>query len=193
MAERLLLLCSSVRGVQDVHLRSRGDWLKPHRAMLETVHAWEHKFRRPASLLDPQAFFEHFNRLVPAGSVLAEMLADIDRQLAFLFRPGFLRGADLWQRYPRYFKALAVRLDRLKLDPFKDRTKWETVRPHQDLLDETLAALAGQPLPHARLRFATLLQEFRISQFAPEVGTLEKVSPKILQTLWSDSSQPGRP
>ena len=122
----------------------------------------------------------------PVGSVLAEMLGDIDHQLAFLFRPGFLRSGDLWRRYSHYFKALAVRLERLKIEPFKDRTKWEAVRPFQELLDAKLAALPGRPLPPALLRFATLLQEFRISQFAPEVGTLEKVSPKILQALWAE-------
>ncbi len=121
-----------------------------------------------------------------AGSVLAEMLTDIDHQLAFLFRPGFLRAEELWRRYPHYFKALAVRLERLKLDPFKDHTKWEAIRPFQELLDAKLAALPGRPLPPALLRFATLLQEFRVSQFAPEVGTLEKVSPKILQALWAN-------
>ena len=125
----------------------------------------------------------------PAGSVLAEMLADIERQLAFLFRPGFLRGAGGWQRYPHYFKALAVRLDRLKLDPFKDRTKWDSIRPFQELLDAKLAEAPGQLTPAVQ-RFAELLQEFRVSQFAPEVGTLEKVSPKILQTLWSNIQQP---
>jgi ATP-dependent helicase HrpA len=122
----------------------------------------------------------------PVGSILAEMLADIDHQLAFLFRPGFLRNEDLWRRCPHYFKGLAVRLERLKLEPFKDRTKWEAIRPFQELLDAKLAALPGKRLPPALLRFATLLQEFRVSQFAPEVGTLEKVSPKILQALWAN-------
>ena len=39
----------------------------------------------------------------------------------------------------------------------------------------------GSRLSSELLRFSMLLQEFRISQFAPELGTLEKVSPKILQ------------
>ena len=125
----------------------------------------------------------------PAGSVLAEMLTDIERQLAFLFRPGFLRSADGWHRYRHYFKALAIRLDRLKMDPFKDRAKWEAIRPFQELLDSKLAAAPGQPMPAVQ-RFAELLQEYRVSQFAPEVGTLEKVSPKILQTFWSESIAP---
>ena len=125
----------------------------------------------------------------PAGSVLAEMLTDIERQLAFLFRPGFLRSADGWHRYRHYFKALAIRLDRLKMDPFKDRAKWEAIRPFQELLDSKLAEAPGQPTPAVQ-RFAELLQEFRVSQFAPEAGTLEKVSPKILQTFWSSNLAP---
>ena len=125
----------------------------------------------------------------PAGSVLAAMLTDIERQLAFLFRPGFLREAEGWHRYGHYFKALAVRWERLILDPFKDRAKWEAIRPFQEVLDAKLAEVPGRPTP-ALERFATLLQEFRVSQFAPEVGTLEKVSPKILQAFWSDSIAP---
>ena len=125
----------------------------------------------------------------PAGSVLAAMLTDIERQLAFLFRPGFLREAEGWHRYGHYFKALAVRWERLILDPFKDRAKWEAIRPFQEVLDAKLAEVPGRPTP-ALERFATLLQEFRVSQFAPEVGTLEKVSPKILQAFWSASIAP---
>src|SRR5438093_1106058 len=48
----------------------------------------------------------------------------------------------------------------------------------------TAADMPGKRLPGALLRFATLLQEFRISQFAPELGTHEKTSPKILEAAW---------
>ena len=121
----------------------------------------------------------------PAGLVLAEMLTDIERQLAFLFRPGFLRGEGAGQRYRHYFQALAVRLERLKLDPFKDRAKWEAIRPYQELLDAKLTGARSHPPPVLQ-RFAALLQEFRVSQFAPEIGTLERVSPKILQAFWAN-------
>jgi ATP-dependent helicase HrpA len=113
--------------------------------------------------------------------VLAAMLTDIDAQLAFLFRPGFLRGEDIERRYPRYLQALVVRLDRMKLAPFKDQSKWEPIRPFQEAFDAELVKQRGSRLSSELLRFSMLLQEFRISQFAPELGTLEKVSPKTLR------------
>jgi len=70
----------------------------------------------------------------------------------------------------------------------KDRSKWEAIRPFQEALDSRLAGLAGKRMPRTLFRFATLLQEFRVSQFAPELGTLEKVSPKVLQAVWPPSA-----
>ncbi|NQU12235.1 DUF3418 domain-containing protein, partial [bacterium] len=116
-----------------------------------------------------------------AGAVPA--VADIDRQLVFLFRPGFLGATDLLPHYPRYLRAVVIRLERLRLDPVKDRTKAGAVRPFQEQLDARWVKLQGRP-PPSLLRFATLLQEYRVAQFAQELGTAEKVSPKRLQTAW---------
>jgi ATP-dependent helicase HrpA len=129
---------------------------------------------------------------VRANAGLADCIADMDRQLAFLFRPGFVREPDTWMHYPRYFKALSVRLERLRVDPSKDRTKWESIRPFQERFDQSLAQLSGKPIPPALGRFARLLQEFRVARFAPEVGAAEKVSPRRLEAAWLDVAKPVR-
>ena len=116
--------------------------------------------------------------------------ADLERQLAFLFRAGFLRDAEGWREYPRYLQAISVRLERLALDPAKDRAKWEAVRPFQQLLDARFAQPSDRPPSAALQRFARLLQEFRVAQFAPELGTAEKVSPQRLQAAW-EAAGPG--
>ena len=142
--------------------------------------------RTLAGIMDARAtVMKRVGELRKKGAAVSAMLIDIENQLAFMFRPGFLRGEDIWRRYPRYLQALSVRLERLKLGPSKDRSKWEAVRPFQELLDAELAGPTGKRLPRDLLRFATLLQEFRISQFAPELGTLEKVSPKVLDSVWA--------
>jgi ATP-dependent helicase HrpA len=146
----------------------------------------EERGRTLGSLMDGrQTVMKRVGELRNKGLTESGMLIDVDNQLAFLFRPGFLRGEDIWRRYPRYLQALTLRLERLKLNPAKDRSKWEVVRPFQELLDFRLAGSTGKRLPASLLRFSALLQEFRISQFAPELGTIEKVSPKVLEAAWS--------
>jgi ATP-dependent helicase HrpA len=115
----------------------------------------------------------------------ADGVADVERQLAFLFRPGFPRAPELWTRYPRYLKAIEIRLPRLKLDPGKDRAKGEPVRPFQARLDAHLERLGAGRLSPELERFAQLLQEFRVAQFAPEVGAAEKVSSPRLAAAWA--------
>lgn len=46
-------------------LQSKGKWLALHRRMLERIRQLEIKIRRPGSLLDLEAVYEHFDRLVP--------------------------------------------------------------------------------------------------------------------------------
>lgn len=91
-------------------------------------------------------------------------VADIDQQIHQLFRARFLRDATDLDEYPRYLKALGIRLERLARAPAKDEEKMKRTAPYLDLPD------ALQPL----------LQEFRIAVFAPELGTRLKVSEAIL-------------
>jgi ATP-dependent helicase HrpA len=117
---------------------------------------------------------------------LGESLAAVDvrQQLAFLFRVGFIRWPGLWTRYPRYLQAMLIRLQRMTIDPRKDQAKWDPIRVFQQWQDAAVTGLGPVPLPDDLQRFAVLLQEYRIAQFAPELGTLEKVSPQRLQAAW---------
>jgi ATP-dependent helicase HrpA len=123
-------------------------------------------------------------RALPGRLGESPAAADVRQQLAFLFRPGFIRWPDLWTRYPRYLQAMMVRLQRLANDPRKDQSKWDPIRPFQQWQDVAVTGLGNAVLPADLQRFAALLQEYRIAQFAPELGTLEKVSPHRLQATW---------
>jgi len=115
-----------------------------------------------------------------------ESIQDIQQQLAFLFRPQFMRTTDIWPRYPRYMKALLIRVDRLRYAPQKDQTKSLAIKPYQEQFTQRLETLpAGQPTPRL-LQFALSLEEFRINLFAPEIGTIEKISPKRLDKMWAE-------
>lgn len=108
---------------------------------------------------------------------------DIELELQFLFRPGFLTGETIWERYPRYLKALHLRAGRFIAAPFKDSDKLEQVLPFQDRFDAALQAVDFER-SQGLYQFWLLLEEFRIQQFAPEVRVLEKVSAERLWKVW---------
>jgi ATP-dependent helicase HrpA len=61
-------------GMVPGELNSSGKWLKKHQQMLETIQILEEKIRRPGTLLDPEAIFEHFSRLLPGDICSAKIL-----------------------------------------------------------------------------------------------------------------------
>ena len=120
---------------------------------------------------------------------------DVNRQLAVLFRKGFLRTPDAVARYPRYLRALRVRLERADQSYGRDRTKGESVAPFLDKFH--LLYDAGVSLEECRpfFDFFLLIQEARIAAWTPELPTLQKATPAALQTALSAiplSAIPGR-
>jgi ATP-dependent helicase HrpA len=82
---------------------------------------------------------------------------------------------------PRYLKALALRMERAKLNPAKDRERAQLIVPYLT----KLKALTAQP-PHSaagrqrREEFRWMVEEYKVSVFAQEVGTAHPISPKRL-------------
>ena len=81
----------------------------------------------------------------------------------------------------RYLKALLIRGERSALNPVKDQERLRQVAPYQD----ALAKLQARPAqsPEARHHVETLrwmIEEFKVSLFAQELGTALPVSPKRL-------------
>ena len=105
-------------------------------------------------------------------------------ELAWLTFRGFPKTVplDVLRRYPRYLKAIDVRLARAKVSPASDRTKearfapyWQRYRDALKDRDNTDSA--------ALARYRWLLEEFRLQLFAPELKTFEKVSDKRLDAI----------
>jgi ATP-dependent helicase HrpA len=111
---------------------------------------------------------------------------DIAQQLQRLLPRRFLLAAD-WsalQHLPRYLKAIALRLDKLRADPARDAARLAEVRPAEQRYLRRLAELKGAP--HARLdEYRWLLEELRVSLFAQELRTPQPVSAKRLDKAWA--------
>ena len=114
-----------------------------------------------------------------------DSLHDLEMQLAFLFRPGFLQTMDVLSRYPRYLKAMEMRIQRIRNKPQADVKKLEEVEPFQNRLNEKLLESEAITSAYDVLEFSMLLEEFRVNRFAPEIKTPVKVSAQRLEEAWA--------
>jgi ATP-dependent helicase HrpA len=105
---------------------------------------------------------------------------DLRAQLARLVRPGFARAWPLERlaQFPRYLKAMALRVERLQQDARRDQARMLQAQEFERGLDSAPDAPAAV---RERLRWA--IEEFRVQLFAQELGTREPVSEKRLRKL----------
>jgi ATP-dependent helicase HrpA len=120
-----------------------------------------------------------------AARAFAPACADIGEQLQRLFPRGFVTATPAAQlaHYPRYLKAIALRLDKLKGEPARDAQRQAEIASLQTPYLREVAARKGKA--DARLdEFRWLLEELRVSLFAQELRTPMPVSAKRLQKVW---------
>jgi ATP-dependent helicase HrpA len=88
---------------------------------------------------------------------------------------------------PRYLQALALRIERAEHDPLKDDKKALRLLKPQARLQE-MASFTNPTLPCQRCQqeYLELLEEFRVSIFAPELGTAQPVSEQRLMQKWQE-------
>jgi ATP-dependent helicase HrpA len=114
-------------------------------------------------------------------------LDDVRTQLAYLVPPGlFLRAPrDRLAHLPRYLRAIQIRLGRLPNGPQKDLAKAEQVRTFwRDWLTHH-EGLRARGVPDEALdAFRWLVEEYRVSIFAPELRAAVPVSPQRLAEQW---------
>ena len=118
---------------------------------------------------------------------LLQALADIRSQLDHLVYAGFVRRVPVARlvHYPRYLQAVAERLQKLDQDPGRDRTRAQHVTPLWASCLQQIGRYSGdESPPPALVRYRWLLEEYRVSIFAQELGTAEPVSEQRLGALW---------
>ncbi len=120
-----------------------------------------------------------------AGPVVHQLCSTIRKEMESLVPPDFperytaVRLAGI----PRYLRAMEIRAERGSHNPEKDRIKEDQVLSYVTAMDK----MAGGLSPHASEEkkgmideFRWMIEEFKVSLFAPELGTAFPVSTKRL-------------
>ena len=93
---------------------------------------------------------------------------------------------------PRYLRAIALRLRKLREAPDKDRQRrGDIIRLWQECQRQLQQDAERERQDAERMRFRWLLEELRVSQFAQELKTILPVSVKRLEEQWERVKQTG--
>jgi ATP-dependent helicase HrpA len=113
-------------------------------------------------------------------------MTDMRAQVARLMAPGFVgdAGVSRLRDYPRYLAAVTQRRERLDGNVPRDRQLQDQLSGLQDAWLHAVAALPeGQPVPQHLRESGWLLEEYRVSLFAQQLGTREKVSDQRIRKV----------
>jgi ATP-dependent helicase HrpA len=110
--------------------------------------------------------------------------ADMQSQLQALITKRFVAETEHSQltHFPRYLKAMQVRMDKLRTDPTRDTrlmAEWQ-----QAAMPWQRAMKGGTQGDPKMQEFRWMLEELRVSLFAQELKTPMPVSVKRLQKVW---------
>lgn len=117
----------------------------------------------------------------------ATSLADVKQQLSNLISLHFVRNTPLeWlKEYPRYLKGIEQRLDKLSAQLQKDRVYSGELTEYWRLYQEKNAEhLKMGKRGLALQQYRWMLEEYRVSLFAQQLGTKFAISDKRLNKQW---------
>jgi ATP-dependent helicase HrpA len=115
----------------------------------------------------------------PADLALLAALADMKGQVGRLVHRGFVSevGAGRLRELPRYLAAVRVRLEKLPGSPGRDRQLMDQVAGLERAYLDRVAALPQGRVPDEQLvRVRWMLEEYRVSLWAQQLGTAYPVS-----------------
>ncbi|MES2709320.1 MAG: ATP-dependent RNA helicase HrpA [Verrucomicrobiota bacterium] len=178
------------------------DWQKSDIPALALEHLLQHALRldplRPLTEARFRALTETARRGLPAMagkvrefasqiSALIQQLRTTSRKypgleqdLARIAPPDYLGHTphDRLPHLPRYLKAMLQRGERAHLQPAKDAERARQLAPFQNWKDRVA--------PENHETFRWMLEEFRVSLFAQELGTPHPISAKRLEALFQE-------
>lgn len=117
--------------------------------------------------------------LVLDQNIFGRSIDDIEDQLDLMALADFVysRPVEIWQEYPRYLKALGLRLERLPNNLQRDLAAINDVDPW---MDKVFRFKNDPKIKELYL----MLEEYRISLFSQPMKTKHPISPTRLQKLW---------
>ena len=86
-----------------------------------------------------------------------------------------------WNDLLRYLKALRIRAERLELDPQKDEAKAAQLEPWPSVFQQLRRTELNRDEQQALEEMRWMLEELRVSVFAPEVRTAFSISPRRME------------
>ena len=119
---------------------------------------------------------------------LANSMADLKFQLERLVYPGFLVATPpQWlEQFDRYFEAADIRLEKMPRELGREREFLHTIEPLWTRYAQKLEQQQRQGIRDPELvMYRWMLEEFRVSYFAQQLGTLMPVSVKRLDKQWA--------
>ena len=144
--------------------------LAKRRAVRTAITAWATRARQSRSYDETREadYLDALAQILPDDFLETRQIADLTHTL-------------------RYLQALSLRIERAEHSPAKDAKKGE--RLQQPLARLRQMARFDSPSPAcaaSRREFAALVEEFRVSIFAPELGTAQPVSEQRLAQQWQE-------
>jgi ATP-dependent helicase HrpA len=116
-------------------------------------------------------------------------LADIRAQLRELLPTGFLASTpfDRLKHYPRYLKAIAMRLDKIASNPERDANWQQQLARYWQTYQTRLVADRARGVRSPKLEeMRWMLEELRVSLWAQQLKTPYPVSFKRIEKYWSE-------
>jgi ATP-dependent helicase HrpA len=122
-----------------------------------------------------------FSQLGASG--VARPIHPLAGELAHLTPARFLDQIDYDRlpHLPRYLKALLLRIERAALNPAKNQERLRQLAPYANALKKLQSAPAASPeVQHQIDAYRWMVEEYKVSLFAQELGTAAPISPKRL-------------
>ena len=137
-------------------------------------------------------FFEGFHqarlKLDELPKQFEETRADVQNQIAWITEARFLQQT-MWQwlqHFPRYFKAIVARLEkRMSTSTEKEVGFIQEIAQHLERVAVTRQDHLAQGIVDRELdTYRWMIEEYRVSLFAQQLGTSVTVSPQRLEKQW---------
>jgi ATP-dependent helicase HrpA len=87
-------------------------------------------------------------------------------------------------QYPRYIRALEIRLEKLPMQISKDRQWLDEIQQFSQRANDQEPASLSRELTMELQAYEWAVEEYRVSLFAQQLGTKMPISSKRLEKMW---------